>query len=51
MLLGEKLYSMEIRGMNIVKKEVKTKLTFQIELIYVKRCVEVHEWLPLNNIP
>ena len=36
--------------MNIIKKEVKTKLTSRIWLIFEKQCVEVHEWRPPHNI-
>ena len=46
MLLGKKLFLIEITNMNIIKK----KLTFHIGLIFEKQCVEVHEWLPLHNI-
>ena len=49
MLLGKTLFSIEIRDMKIIKKEVKTKQTFQKWLILVKQYVEVHEWLPLDN--
>ena len=49
MLLGKTLFSIEIRDMKIIKKEVKTKQTFQKWLISVKQYVEVHEWLPLDN--
>ena len=50
MLLGKTLFSIEIRDMKIIKKEVKTKQTFQKWLISVKQYVEVHECLPLHNI-